>query len=288
MLNLSLGPLALPLNPLLMLAGWWLAGWVADRLLKARPAGATHDTYAESAPQAHRQVGRALTMAAVVGLLAARAGFVALAWSAYAARPLVMLDVRDGGWMPTAGAAAAIGVLGGFAWRHRAIARPLAAGVAAGVALWAAASAALGVHARPPLPALELPTLEGLPGELLAHDGRPTVINLWATWCAPCRVEMPELAAAQQHHAGVRFVFVNHGESPEAVRRWLSGQPYRLTHVLSDSRMQLAQAVGTSGLPTTLFVDAQGRMVERHFGPLSAASLEGKLRELLDEAAEKR
>ena len=269
MLNLQLGPLALPLNPLLMLAGWWLASAVADRLLKPRPE------------DVRRMGARALTLAAVAGLLAARLGFIATAWPAYAASPLSSLDLRDGGWMPWAGAATAAGVLAGFAWRWRAIARPVAVGAASGLALWAAATTALGVHDDPPLPALSLVPLDGGAAvPLHAADGRPTVINLWATWCAPCRIEMPHLAEAQQQHPDVRFVFVNHGENPEAARAWLQRQPYRLANVLSDPRLQVADAVRTSGLPTTLFVDAQGRIVERHMGPLSAASLRGKMRGL--------
>ena len=91
---------------------------------------------------------------------------------------------------------------------------------------------------------------------------------------------MPVFAAAQQRHGGVRFVFVNHGERPERVRAWLQSQPYRLDNVLLDASQSLGQAVGSSALPTTVFVDAQGRVVERHIGPLSAASLEGRLRQL--------
>lgn len=269
MINLQIGPLALPLNPLLMLAGWWLASAVADRLLKPRPA------------DVRRMGARALTLAAVAGLLAARIGFIATAWPTYAANPLSIIDVRDGGWLPWAGAATAAGVLAGFAWRWRAIAKPVAVGAASGFVLWAAATTALGVHDDPPLPRLSLPPIDGgAPVPLHAGDGRPTVINIWATWCAPCRIEMPHLAKAQQQNPNVRFVFVNHGENPAAARLWLEAQPYRLVNVLSDARMQLASAVGTSGLPTTLFIDAQGRIVERHMGPLSEASLVGKMKGL--------
>jgi thiol-disulfide isomerase/thioredoxin len=265
MLNVQIGPFSLPLNPLLMLAGWWLASFVADRMLRKQP------------DSLRRMGARALTLAIIGGLLAARAGLVAMAWPAYAAEPLSIFNVRDGGWLPWAGLAAAVGVLGGFAWRYVALRPALAAGTAAGFALWAAASSALGVHDKPPLPALTLATADGQKTELLARDGRPTVINLWASWCAPCRAEMPHLAEAQARHPDVRFVFVNHGEPPERVRAWLAQQPYRLINVLFDERQQLGPAMGTSGLPTTVFVDAQGQVVKRHTGPLSRASLEARL-----------
>mgnify|MGYP000942952960 CR=1 FL=1 len=267
MLSLQFGPFALPLNPLLMLAGWWLAAWLADRM--SGPLG----------EPTRRMAGRGLVMGAVVGLIASRGAFVALAWEAYASEPLTMLNLRDGGWMPWAGLAAGLGVLGGFAWRYPATRRALAVGATAGVAAWSLASTVLGVHERPALPALVLPSVDGST-QTLASDGRPMVVNLWATWCAPCRTEMPILAHAQLQHPQLRFVFVNHGEAAATAASWLASQPYELQNVLLDTRQQLAPAVGTSGLPTTLFVDGQGRIVERHFGPLSAPSLAAALSRL--------
>ena len=268
MINLQLGPLALPLNPLLMMAGWWLASAVADRL-------ARHE--AEPTP---RRVARAMLLAAALGLLVSRAGFVAMGWAGYVAEPLSTLNLRDGGWMPLAGLLTALGVLGGMAVHHAATRRPLIVGALAGLLLWGGATTALGVHQRPALPALSLASLEGPSVALHAQPGRPMVINLWASWCGPCQVEMPYLAQAQRARGDIRFVFVNHGERAETVQRWLAQQPYVLSNVLLDPQMALGAAVGTTGLPTTLFIDAQGRLVERHFGPLSAASLQARLQNL--------
>jgi thiol-disulfide isomerase/thioredoxin len=270
MLTLNLGPLALPVNPLLMMAGWWLAAAVADRLC------------AERSPRTRQVAARALMMSALVGLLASRAGFAALAWDAHMAEPQPLwslLNLRDGGWMPEAGWAAALGVLGGFAWRHPGTRRALALGALAGSALWGVASTALGIHQTPALPALTLQTLEGQPLRL-APDNRPMVINLWASWCGPCREEMPAFARAEAGFPGVRFVFVNHGEKAEVARRWLQQQAFQLKEVALDPQQELAGAMRTSGLPTTLFVDAQGQVLERHFGPLSVPSLVGRLRSL--------
>jgi thiol-disulfide isomerase/thioredoxin len=279
--TLQLGPLALPLNPLLMLLGWWLASWLTDSRLRPYP------------PSVQRQGARTLMLAAAIGLLAARIGFVALAWPAYAplagsggqpqgwaAAALQIGNVRDGGWLPEAGLAAALGVLGACAWRYPLTRRALALGGLAGLGFWAAASTTLGVHQKPVLPALNLPSLQGPSVALHEQAGAPMVINLWASWCTPCVTEMPAFAAAQQRHTGVRFVFVNQGERPERVRAWLQSQPYRLDNVLLDGSQALGQAVKSSALPTTVFVDAQGRVVDRHIGPLSAASLEGRLRQL--------
>ena len=131
------------------------------------------------------------------------------------------------------------------------------------------------------MPTLALQGLQGETTELRQLvQGRPAVINLWAAWCAPCRAELPAFAAAQRDHPGLRFVFVNQGESAPTVQRFLGTLPFALDGVWLDPASRLGPAVASTGLPTTLFVDAQGRIVERHFGMLSAASLAGRARVL--------
>lgn len=265
MQSIALGPLALPLNPLLLMGGWWLASAVAERLAGPQRALAA----------------KWVLGASLAGLLVARAVFVVQGWGGYGQAPLSVLDIRDGGWAPWPGLVAALCVLAFAAWRGAPLRRPLAAGAAAGLAFWGGLSMLLGVHRSPPLPALELATLDGRRVPLRdAVDRRPMVVNLWASWCAPCREEMPVLAAAAQREPGVRFVFVNHGEPAVAVQRFLAAQPYRLDGVLLDERMRLGAAIGSAGLPTTLFLDADGAVVARHLGPLNTASLTARLNAL--------
>jgi thiol-disulfide isomerase/thioredoxin len=271
MLSVPLGPLALPLEPLLLLGGAWVASALASRVAGARHAAAS----------------KAVFLAAVAGLAGARLAFVVQEFGSYAAAPLSMVDVRDGGWSPWPGLACALVALLWFGWRDAALRWPLGAGTAAGAVLWAGLSVALGVHERTELPALTLADFAGQPVALRdAGGGRPMVVNLWATWCGPCRAEMPVLAAAQQREQDLRFVFVNHGEQAAAVQRWLAQQPWRIDNVLLDSGMQLGRAVGSAGLPTTLFVARDGKVASHHFGPLSAASLEAELRALRPRRAE--
>ncbi|HMO45581.1 MAG TPA: TlpA disulfide reductase family protein [Rubrivivax sp.] len=265
MAALQLGPLAFPIGPLLWLGALLLAQALASRL---------------GGPQA-RAAADTVWLAALAGFAAARAAYVARAADAYLAAPWSVLDIRDGGWSPWAGAAAALALLAWRAWRAPGLRRALGVAAAAALLFWAAASALLGVHQRPELPALALAAPDGRSAELreLAH-GQPTVINLWASWCAPCRTELPAFAAAQAAAGGVRFLYVNQGEDAATVQRFLAAQPFSLDAVWLDRGAQLGPAVGSRGLPTTLFVDAHGRIVERHFGMLNAAALAVRLRRL--------
>jgi thiol-disulfide isomerase/thioredoxin len=151
--------------------------------------------------------------------------------------------------------------------------RPLMTSALAGVLVWAGATLALGAVAKQaPLPDLALRTLDG--GNLhLRATGKPVVLNLWATWCPPCRREMPAMGAAQAANPDVAFVFVNQGEDAHEVRRYLEGERLALANVALDPARRVARASGVSGYPTTLFYDARGKLVARHMGELSKAKL---------------
>jgi len=119
----------------------------------------------------------------------------------------------------------------------------------------------------------KLPDANGTPIDLSALRGQQVVINFWATWCPPCRREMPVLAEAQRLYPQVTFVFANQGEGAGEVHTFLASQTLQLDNVLLDSGGRLGQLVGSRALPTTLFYDAEGRQVGSHLGELSSASL---------------
>ena len=271
MQSLSLGPFALPLAPVLLLLAVWLASWLARRLAR------------QDADKAQGELAeRTVFHAALLGLLAARLAYLALHADAYLASPVSALDVRDGGWYAPAGL-----VAGGcwLAWRSMRwpmLRRPWLVSSTAGIALWWLASAASGSGTWQTMPAVQLAELEGARVVSLAEAarGRPVVVNLWASWCGPCRVEMPVLAAAQQRETSVGFLFVNQGESAATVQTYLRQQGLPLREVLLDSGSTLGQAIGSRGLPITLFYDAAGRQVDAHLGILNAAALESRLRPL--------
>jgi thiol-disulfide isomerase/thioredoxin len=128
-----------------------------------------------------------------------------------------------------------------------------------------------------PLPSLTLQSLDGRAVRLADFVGKPTVINLWASWCPPCRREMPAMQQAQAANPEVNFVFVNQGEEPPAVVEYLSRQRLVLRNVLLDPQGSTGAALDTGALPTTLFFDANGLLVSIRLGELSSATLNQRL-----------
>ena len=110
--------------------------------------------------------------------------------------------------------------------------------------------------------------------------GKPTVVNLWASWCPPCRREMPLLAKAQLQHGDVTFVFANQGEGAFQVDDYLATEKLSLSNVLLDPGKSLGQRAGSAALPITLFFDAEGRLLYSHWGGITENSLNDRLSKL--------
>jgi thiol-disulfide isomerase/thioredoxin len=110
-------------------------------------------------------------------------------------------------------------------------------------------------------------------------DGRPTVINLWASWCAPCVREMPLLQrTADRAGEGVRFVGINIEDEDASAAGLLEATGMRYDQY-SDPDGNVRSAVRAVGLPVTLVFDAQGREVSRRLGEIEDSWLEESLRD---------
>lgn len=229
-------------------------------------------------------IGATLSDMLLAALLVARLAFVLTWLDSYRDAPWSVFDIRDGGFTPWAGVAAALLVALWQGARQPLLRKPLMLGLAAGVLTWGALQGGLRLMASAESasrPSVRLTTLTGESVDLATlAAGQPLVVNLWASWCPPCRREMPVLAAAQQRETSMRFVFANQGEDAAPVLRYLAGNRLKLSNVVFDPAAALGSAVGSTALPTTLFYDATGRLVDTHLGELSAASLASKLQRL--------
>ena len=153
---------------------------------------------------------------------------------------------------------------------------------AVGFALWpgerAAAPQARSVIPQKvdfPAPELHLTTLDGAPVSLSALRGSVVLLNNWATWCPPCREEMPALAAYQQKHGGQNFtvIAVNAEEDADTVLEYLRKTGLQLP-VWLDAKGSLFDVFGYDSLPTSFVVDPSGVVRLMWAGPISLPVLE--------------
>jgi cytochrome c biogenesis protein CcmG/thiol:disulfide interchange protein DsbE len=122
-----------------------------------------------------------------------------------------------------------------------------------------------------------LPTLDDPHTMLeLGNLSEPAVVNLWASWCVPCRKEMPQLHALRRDH-DVALYGLNYRDDPEDARRWLAfyGNPFHRIGIDPVGR-QLA-GLAKAGVPQTFFVDRAGRVQFHHIGALTDPEVIGDL-----------
>ena len=161
-----------------------------------------------------------------------------------------------------------------------------------GMTVWLTLSAGLAppLSSQVPLqlgavaPDFTLKQLAGGEASLSEFRGRPVLVNFWATWCKPCRAEMPEIISAYQAHrdAGLEVLAVNltDQESMKDVRRFAAelGLPFV---VLLDRKGAVRERYGLIAIPTSVFIDSSGVIRMVNSGPIDGKALERGLREIL-------
>jgi cytochrome oxidase Cu insertion factor (SCO1/SenC/PrrC family) len=125
-------------------------------------------------------------------------------------------------------------------------------------------------------PAFTLTGTDGRQVGLADLAGKPAVINFWASYCPPCRAEMPLLQRLVPQRSGVRLVLVDEGDSRQAARAFLDSVGLDQAALL-DSDLSVGRAYGAIAFPTTVFVRADGTIAARHIGQLDEGVLAAQL-----------
>jgi cytochrome c-type biogenesis protein len=168
-------------------------------------------------------------------------------------------------------------------WQKQQAAAPAGA---AGDAATAGASAPTVRASYPALPEVEFKTLEGQGYRLAELRGRVVILNFWATWCGPCRGEIPEFNVMQRELGGrgLAVVGVTSHDTPEQIREFQKDVPQDYT-VLIGADDTPERFNNGPGLPVTYILDREGRVREKIVGPKDRAGFEALVKPLLDEPA---
>ncbi len=122
---------------------------------------------------------------------------------------------------------------------------------------------------------------------LKQFQGSPVVINFWASWCVPCRAEMPFLEGAWNHYQsqGVVFLGINTLDQEKDAKEFLEFIDISFMN-LRDPATEMAKAFNITGLPTTFFIDREGKIARRHDGAFIGETLEEQFANYVEEILE--
>jgi len=133
-----------------------------------------------------------------------------------------------------------------------------------------------------PAPEFKLTALDGKPLTLAALQGKVIFLNFWATWCGPCRAEVPDLIALQDRYKGrLQIIGLNvDDDDPAEIQKYVdeTGINYPVAMTSNDIRIQYG---GIPALPTSFVLDTEGRVVQKHVGLWNPSVYETEIRALL-------
>lgn len=132
------------------------------------------------------------------------------------------------------------------------------------------------------LPSFALQDLDGKPIDQSAWKGKVVLLNFWATWCGPCRAEIPDLVALQAKYADQLVVVglsVDEPEMKAAVKQYVADKQINYPVAMVDESVEKLFG-GVSSIPTTFMVQSDGRLVQRHVGALNPIMTEQEVRVL--------
>lgn len=133
-------------------------------------------------------------------------------------------------------------------------------------------------------PQFTLMDLEGNEHSLADYQGRPVIINYWATWCRPCEAEMPALQAVydQYQDEGLVILAINTTESPQVITPFVEERGLTFP-ILLDERSMVAREYDVQAYPSTFFIDGDGKIRSAEFsGPMSQAFIESQVQRILN------
>jgi thiol-disulfide isomerase/thioredoxin len=140
---------------------------------------------------------------------------------------------------------------------------------------------------RPPFPQLNGDSLGGGQFDSSKYSGTPMVINVWASWCGPCRTEVDDLVRASKRLDDVQFVGINTRDDPSSAEAFMRSNHMTYDSLLDVDGSQLLKFYGLFNLktlPTTLVVDADGRIAALVTGPITEATLVDLVSDVTGEA----
>lgn len=127
------------------------------------------------------------------------------------------------------------------------------------------------------LPDVTVPALTpGEPALAMASLEGPAVVNLWATWCVPCRRELPDFQEASDAHPEVRFVGIDIGEDASDAQAFIDELGVTFDQY-ADPDGELSGELGVASLPVTIVIDVDGVISERNIGPMSLTDLDAAI-----------